>query len=227
MSQLSLLFMMLLLVMVALLLARGLLRGLKAWLVVWLRATIAGLCLVFSGFCGFLFYDLSQFNTLASSDPIARVSIQAIDEKTYVAKVTDANNVVTHVTLDGDAWQISAKAINWGGVFKMVDARPIYRLDSMNSRYFAFEYHQRGRQINIDRSMAANILDSWSVFNHFTDKLQAIGVRSSKAAAAYLPLRDGAVFEIFYRQDSLVAEAANMLASYDANNDASETPIRH
>ncbi len=197
---------------VALLVGRIFLKGLSGWLLVWMRGTCAFLCLGLFACSALVIYDLIQFK-VASDKPVATVTIQLIDDAVYVAEIEDAQGELRHVTLEGDAWQLGIKAIQWGGLLKVLDGEPVYRLDSVASRYYAFEYSNRGASVNIDRSVWSKMLDSWTVFGHFEGTLRALGVLMLKPAAAFLPLADGAKYKVFYQRDTLSVSPVNMSAS--------------
>lgn len=195
----------------AVVLSRVFLLGMAGWIIVWMRASCAFVCIVVAGFCALISYDLTRFESV-SAEPMAVVSMQAIDTQTFVVKVDSADGESRHVTLEGDAWQIAAKGIRWGGLFRLVNAKPVYRLDTIKSRFFAFEDKDRGKEISVDRSVAANVVDSWTVFNRFAEGLKGLGMGLVQPTAAYVPAVDGAIYEIYSRHDRLEVKAVNTVA---------------
>lgn len=196
---------------VALLVGRTFLVGLGNWFAVWMRGTCAILCLGFALVCGMVIYDTLRFDSVAHR-PIATVTITKLDERSYVAEIADRRGDSTSAVLQGDAWQIGLVAVKWHGLFGLLGSKPIYRLDAISSRYYAFDRREQGRRVSIAPSLWMNLLDSWALISHFEQPLKTAGIQLQESAASFMPLADGAIYKVHYQQDALRVVPINMVA---------------
>lgn len=111
------------------------------------------------------------------------------------------------VALTGDEWQLDARILKWRPMANLLGFNALCRLDRLSGRYrdidaenahppraYPLVIHERG-------------LSAWQAARRAPRWLGLVDARYGNAA--YLPMADGARFQIFVSQSGLVARPAN------------------
>ena len=177
----------------------------QTWFIQWLKGT-AGLLLIGTAVYLSLFaLNLFSYQELREGKPIATVSFRNTAPQTYIATVSQPNGTSRDFQLKGDLWQLDARIVRWKGLLALFGFSPGYELDRIQGRYLTLEderslertvYRIGKDHIGID--VWASAYDGWSMV-----------VDARYGSATYLPMADGAIFEVRLESSGLVGKALN------------------
>lgn len=177
----------------------------QTWFMQWLKGS-AGLLLVGAAiYLSFTALSLFGYHELKREEPIATVSFRQIAPQEYMATVSQPEGAARDFRLRGDLWQLDARIVNWKGLFDMLGARPGYQLDRIQGRYLNLEQERsRERTVyslhrpGIGFDLWANAREGWSLL-----------IDARYGSATYLPMADGAIFEVTLSNTGLVGRPLN------------------
>ncbi len=111
--------------------------------------------------------------------------------------------------LRGDEWQIDARVVLWKPPITLLGLDPIYQLDRLSGRYSDID-DEMLEQRTVYALTEELTLDVWRVAHRFPRLLP--GVDAYYGTATYVPMADGARFEITLSRDALIARPVNEAA---------------
>lgn len=190
--------------------------GKFGWIFEWLRG-MAGLALVALAVMFILVaIDLVSYKEVFNDKPLLTVSIAKKGEQQYDITLLDIDKS-TEETYEvfGDQWQVDARVIRWQGFIAMFGAKPGYRLDRLSGRYYSLEDEHRKTRSAHALSSSSFGLDMWAWVHEnggFMPLFDAV-----YGSAAYLPMQDGAIFEVSLGVTGLAARPVNSTAEEAVN----------
>ena len=150
-----------------------------------------------------------QYIKLDTDLPVATISTRAIATQKFELTLSRPDGRVETFRVLGDEWQLDARIVRWKTAAWLAGAPPIYRLERLSGRY-----GDTKQELSSPRSVFA--LDRTSVFDistlqkRYPQYLPFVDARFG--SAAYLPMLDGATYEVYYNQrGGLVARPADRL----------------
>ncbi|MFQ1062459.1 hypothetical protein [Bordetella trematum] len=144
---------------------------------------------------GLLTLSLVQFHRLTSDLPVATVQVRQQGPDQFVLTADSEGQPERTYTLYGDQWQIDAKVVRWRLPALAAGAPPLYRLERLSGRYQDVQREQRDLR-------SVHAMDDWpapdigAVKRWFPDWLPFVDV--TFGSAAYMPLIDGARYEVMF-----------------------------
>lgn len=198
----------------------ALLFGLGLWLLIlggrrlWRRRLLSGgaqglggLVLIALGLIGAMAaINLYTYQRLSYEAPVAELRFEAMGPQHYRAYVIPHERPAQVYELRGDEWQIDARIIKWQGIANLLGFDAAYRLERLSGRYR--DVQQARRAPNTVHSLErAKGLDLWGLANEHGSWLPWMDAVYGNAN--YLPMRDGARFEVSLSQSGLVTRPAN------------------
>lgn len=177
----------------------------QRWFLQWLKGT-AGLALIAAAVYFSLFaFNLFSYHQLTMDRPIATVSFRQVAPQVFSATVTPVDGAPAEYELHGDLWQLDARIIKWKGLFALFGFQPGYQLDRIAGRYIRLEDERsRERTVYEIRSPAVGF-DLWeSARNGWS-----LMVDARYGSATYLPMDDGAIFEVALTGSGLIGRPLN------------------
>lgn len=177
----------------------------QTWFMQWLKGT-AGLLLVgLAVYLSFTALSLFSYHELKQEEPVATVSFRQIAPQEYMATVSRPEGAARDFRLRGDLWQLDARIIKWKGLFAMLGATPGYQLDRIQGRYLSLE-QERSRERSVYGLHRQGIgFDPWENARKGWSML----VDARYGSATYLPMADGAIFEVTLSNTGLVGRPLN------------------
>ncbi len=117
--------------------------------------------------------------------------------------------------LRGDEWQIDARVVTWKPPASILGLEPIYQLERLSGRYSDVQ-----RELSEPRTVHAladdRALDVWNIARRFP--LLMPGIDAYYGTATYVPMADGARFEVNLSRDALIARPMNDAARKAVGN---------
>lgn len=183
----------------------------KSWVMGWVRGSIG---LAFVGLAVFfvlVVMDFFSYEKLLEEDTLATLNIEKLGEQHYTVNVEYIlESRQESYELRGDLWQMDAKIIRWLGFFRAIGAKPGYRLDRISGRYYSLEDERRYERTVYSINESKMGLDVWSWLQNggsFVPWVDAV-----YGSATYLPLADGAIYQVRLSSNGLTAFPVNSIA---------------
>lgn len=127
----------------------------------------------------------------------------------YTARLMIDGEADRFFTLKGDEWQMDARVVNWKPPATLLGLDPIYQLDRLSGRYADVD-DELTEQRTVHALSEPAALDVWQVARRFP--LLLPGVDAYYGTATYVPMADGARYEVTLTRTALVARPANEAA---------------
>lgn len=177
----------------------------QQWFVQWLKGTLGLLLIALAVYFSFFAFNLYSYHELTREEPVATVSFRKIDEREYLATVARPGGEKRDFKLKGNLWQLDARIIKWKGVFSLLGVHPGYQLDRISGRYVSLEA-ERSRERTVYSLHREGLgFDLW----HSARKGWNPLIDARYGSATYLPMVDGAIFEVTLSSTGLVGRPLN------------------
>ena len=164
----------------------------QKWLWQWIKGSLGLAVVGLAVYLVLVALNLYSFHELTEEMPVATVSFRAIGEQSYIATVTRNDGSTEDFRLNGDQWQLDARIVKWKTPFSLLGLKPGYQLDRIQGRYFALEDERSKERTLYSLSRDPLGMDIWRQAREGWSFL----VDARYGSAAYLPMADGAIFEV-------------------------------
>ena len=149
------------------------------------------------------------YQRLTGEELVTRVQFTRVAPYEYRARLMIDGEADRFFLLTGDEWQIDARLVSWKPPATILGLDPIYRLERLSGRYGEID-QERERPRTVHELSREPLLDVWSVARRFPVLMP--GVDAYYGTATYVPMVDGALFEVSLSRDALIARPANEAA---------------
>lgn len=156
---------------------------------------------------GALSSALFHYLRLDGETRVAEIGLRQIEPQRWSARLTTADGSHRSFELRGDEWQLDARVIRWKLPALLAGAPPLYRLERLSGRYG--DIKQEREAVRSVHDLAADAFpDLWTIKRQFPQYLPFVD--TEYGSAAYLPMLDGARYEVMLGgRGGLVARAAD------------------
>jgi len=154
--------------------------------------------------------NLRTYGRLTHEEPVAELAFQARGPQRWHATLTTVADLSKReFEIAGDEWQLDARVLKWRGWANVLGLDARYRLERVSGRY---------RDIAQERSAPRTVyalgeepaLDLWALARDYPGWLPFVD--AVYGSATYLPMADGATYEVALTQSGLVARPQNAAA---------------
>lgn len=195
-------------VLTALLAARLLFRS--GWVLAWIRGTVGLILMVVAVGFALGAVDFFSYKVIIAEKNLATLDFAMIEKQKYNAKMVTEDGVVHQFELSGDQWQVDARIIKWPASLSVLGIHPGYRLERVSGRYYSWQQElDRPRSIYPIKPKHTGV-DLWYWAQEF--KLNRVGIDASYGSATFLPMADGAQYEVYLTHSGLIARPLNVAA---------------
>lgn len=111
--------------------------------------------------------------------------------------------------LRGNEWQLDARLVTWKPPATILGLDPVYRLERLSGRFSEID-RERHEARTVHALSPESLLDVWTVARRFP--LLTPGIDAYYGTATYVPMADGARFDVSLSRDALIARPANAAA---------------
>jgi hypothetical protein len=158
------------------------------------------------GFSIVLLGSIVGYGQLTGEQTVGLIEFRENTPGEFTARLMIEGETDQLLTLKGDEWQIDARVVSWKPPATMLGLEPIYQLERLSGRYSDIE-----REVSEPRTVHAlaeeNVLDIWTIARRFPVLMP--GVDAYYGTATYLPMADGARFEVSLSRDAIIARPLN------------------
>jgi hypothetical protein len=153
--------------------------------------------------------NLAGYQRLTHEDSAARVAFVQTAPHQFEADLTYPTGSRKQFMLRGDQWQIDARVLKWRPLANLLGFDTAYRLERIAGRYNDIE-SERSAARTVYELASEDGLDLWVLAQRF--KAWLPWVDAYYGSAAYVPMADGASYEVSVSQSGLVARPLNQAA---------------
>jgi len=150
--------------------------------------------------------DLLTYDRLTHEQPAAEIAFNATGEQRFDAVLDYPTGTSQRVALRGDEWQIDARIIKWTAFANMLGFDAAYRLERISGRYADVE-RDRTAVRTVQALNPPERFDTWRALRLWHRYVP--GVDALYGTAVYLPMSDGARYQVFVSQSGLLARPLN------------------
>jgi hypothetical protein len=191
-----------------------------------LFGTAGGAALVAAGLCAALLgQNVQTYSRLTYERPVASLSIRQLAPQYFEVVVAQpaqgglpARTAVYPV--NGDEWRMEAQVLKWKPWANVVGLDSQYRLDRLSGRYQNIEQERTGAR-SVHALSGGDVktgplawapwnLSVWDVSRRYRRYIDAVD--TLYGSAAYMPMADGATYEVWITQSGLIARPTNEAA---------------
>ncbi len=175
-----------------------------------IRAGGSGIgCLVSAAIAGagaMLLLSYFSYGRLTEEQLVSRIEFRRISPEEFQARLMIAGTDDRFFILRGNEWQMDARIVTWKPPMTILGLDPIYQLDRLSGRYA--EIDRERHEARTVHSLAMNSpADVWKFARRFPFLMP--GVDAHYGTATYVPMVDGARYDVSMSRDALLARPAN------------------
>jgi hypothetical protein len=177
------------------------------------------LSIAFLSIAGLIFVvgtNLLTYARLTYEKPLAELVIQANGPQRFRVTISRIPTGEMQVfMMNGDEWQLDARVLKWRGWANLLGLDAQYRLERLGGRYRDIEKERTATRSVYSLSENPGI-DLWTWAQDHPGWLPFVD--SIYGSATYLPMVDGARYQVSLTQSGLVARAVNPVADAAAKS---------
>lgn len=174
------------------------------WLLGWLKGMAVFGIIVLGLYALAIAVNLSAYQSLEGMKTVATISTSQEGEQIWRVTLETENGASTVRTLRGDQWQIDARIIRFAGPIRWLGVAPGYRLERLGGRYTSLEQERSAPRTVIGLS-DTTWPDLWELDRQFNLPF----VEGVYGNATFMPMRDGAIYDVRLSASGLVAVPVN------------------
>lgn len=179
----------------------------KGWFLGWIRGMLGFGLAAIAIVSALAAYDIYSYRQLLSEQSIATISFEQKGEQLFLATLVDEEGFEKHFDMSGDQWQLDAKIVKWSGFFAGFGIKPGYRLDRLSGRYYSLDDERSAARSVYSLAESKYGLDVWNWLKNSGSG--AHWIDAVYGSAAFVPMEDGALYEVTLSQTGLIARPLN------------------
>lgn len=168
-----------------------------------------------TAFAVLLVFSYYSYARLSAEQVVSTIEFRLLAPDVYRARLMTPGERDRLFELHGDAWQMDARIVNWTPPATIFGLDPIYRLERLSGR-FSDIARERSEPRTVHALTDSPGIDVWSVARRFPTFMP--GVDAYYGTATYVPMLDGARYEISLTRDALIARPGNAAAQQALGN---------
>ena len=179
-------------------------------------ALMGFLLLAIAGFLFVVSLNLHTYARLTHERPVAQIVFEARGPQQFRATLAEVpSGEMQLFMLSGDEWQLDARVLKWRGWANLLGLDAQYRLERIGGRYRDIEQERNGVRTVYPLSENPG-LDLWMLSTQYPRWLPFVD--AVYGSATYMPMADGARYEISITQSGLIARPMNPAAETAAGS---------
>jgi hypothetical protein len=168
-------------------------------------------------FCLFLiiilmYSNLHTYQRLTQESLVADVYLHKLGPQKYQLSLSfsESDENSHYYVLQGDQWQLDARILKWKSWANLIGLDSYYQLERLSGRYQNIKQANRQPATVIDLSQASRGLDIWKLKHLLREKLWFVDTLFGQGV--YMPMIDGAHFQVNLGQSGLIVRPVNQRA---------------
>ncbi len=176
----------------------GMAHGASAIIIV-----LACICAAFIG------TNLLTYQRLTAEQPAGELQLTRTGDKQFSGVLSYPSGEKATFALNGDEWQADARLLKWNAFADVLGFDTAYRLERISGRYTRIE-DERSQPRTVYELAGPGRIDPWELVHRYHSWIP--WVDAMYGSATYVPMSDGALYEIKVSQSGLIARPLNQAA---------------
>lgn len=158
------------------------------------------------GAVAMLMLSYVSYGRLIAEQHVSSIEFRRVSPQEFQARLSVAGEMDQFFILRGNEWQIDARIVTWSPPMTVLGLDPIYQLDRLSGRYAEIDREQT--EARTVHSLAPALpTDVWQLARRFP--MLTPGIDAHYGTATYVPMADGARFDVSLSRDALIARPVN------------------
>jgi hypothetical protein len=153
--------------------------------------------------------NMRTYQRLSFEQPAGELQLSRTGDREFNAVLTYPNGQRANFALRGDEWQVDARLLKWHAFANMIGFDTAYRLERIGGRFSRIE-DERSQARTVYSLNAPQRIDPWELLHRYRSWMP--WVDALYGSATFLPMADGALYEIKVSQSGLLARPLNQAA---------------
>src|ERR1700722_6641421 len=153
--------------------------------------------------------NLRTYQRLSFEQAAGELQFSRTGEREFNAVLTYPGGERASFALRGDEWQIDARVLKWHAFANLVGFDALYRLERIGGRYKRIE-DERTQARSVYSLNPPQRIDPWDLVHRYHSWVPWMD--ALYGSATFLPMADGALYEVKVSQSGLVARPLNQAA---------------
>lgn len=177
-----------------------------------------GVFLGIAAIVGLLGLNVQTYHRLTYERQVATIEVRQKGPQLFDATVTeppteqDPQGVTNTFEIHGDEWRIEARVLKWKPWANVLGLDSQYRLDRFSGRYADTQQELTAERSAYDiRPTRSSGLDLWPIAREYSEYVPLVD--TLYGSGAYMPMSDGARYEVRITQNGLIARPTNEAAA--------------
>ncbi len=153
--------------------------------------------------------NLRSYQRLSYEQPAGELQLTKQGDRLFEAQLSYPDGERASFPLRGDEWQVDARVLKWHAFANLVGFDAAYRLERVSGRYTHIE-DERSQPRTVYDLHAAGRIDPWELVHRYRSWIPWMD--ALYGSATFLPMADGALYEIKVTQSGLIARPLNQAA---------------
>jgi hypothetical protein len=153
--------------------------------------------------------NLRTYQRLAFEQPAGELQFARTADREYNAVLSFPDGERRNFALRGDEWQVDARVLKWHAFANLVGFDTAYRLERIGGRYSEIKDEQNEPRTVYALTTPGSV-DPWALVRRYHGWIP--WVDALYGSATFLPMADGALYEIKVSQSGVLARPLNQAA---------------
>ena len=159
------------------------------------------------GTAGFLlFISYLSYQRLTAEQLVGVIEFSRSASEEFTARLMIDGELDRLLPLRGDEWQLDARVLTWKPPATILGLEPVYQLERLSGRYSSID-RERSEPRTVHALAEERTMDLWDLARNYPKFTP--GIDAYYGTATYLPMADGARFQITLSRDALIARPLN------------------
>ena len=162
---------------------------------------LLGLCL------GLVAASLHGYKRLTAEQLAAKVTLRQLGERQYALTLEAPGSAPQHYDIRGDEWQIDARVLKWRPAATIAGFDTVYRLERLSGRYGDIIQERTAKRTVHALAVSDEPVDLWDLAKRYHSYVPLVD--ALYGSAAYVPMAEGAQYDVSVSATGLVVRPAN------------------
>ena len=153
--------------------------------------------------------SLLTYQRLSFEQAAGELQLTRTGDREFNASLTYPSGARANFTLRGDEWQIDSRVLKWHAFANLAGFDTVYRLERIGGRYTRVE-DELSQPRSVYSLNPPQLIDPWDLVHRYHSWVPWMD--ALYGSATFLPMADGALYEIKMSQSGLVARPLNQAA---------------
>ena len=159
--------------------------------------------------------NLYSYQRLSYEQHLANIHIENLSQQRHQLTLEIPQQEPKQFEIVGDDWQIDARVLKWHPYANLLGLDLQYQLERLSGRFTNIA-QEKSESRSVYALNTNNHIDVWRLARRHPDWLPFVD--AVYGSAAYVPLADGADYQLFATQNGLIIRASNNQASRAVTN---------